>query len=318
MTLQEEILQAGTGEFLFVVALAVISAVAAFYYGFRFFRLARMVEDVPTSTVRSAAQGFVELAGHAEQMAGEPIIAPLSGQNCVWFSYTVERREQTFLNGRRRTHWRTIDSGVSEHLFYLNDGSGRCVIDPDGAEVIPSFSRTWSGSRDRPEKWDLSSGSGFVLGSLISPVGRYRYHEKRIHAGDPLYALGFFKTVGGDDGTDTEANEVRDLLRRWKKDPEWLRQQFDLDGDGEINPAEWSEARKQAGKEVALSRRRRGHQSELNLLKKPDHGDHHFLLSVIPESKLRWRYRIKSAASLLFFLGLSAALAWAVQLRFGG
>ena len=38
----------------------------------------RLIEDTPTSRIRSAPQGFVELAGVAGVFEGEPIIAPLT------------------------------------------------------------------------------------------------------------------------------------------------------------------------------------------------------------------------------------------------
>jgi multidrug resistance efflux pump len=51
---------------------------AGLWYGFRWWRWARLIEDTPTSQVRSAAQGLVELVGTARGMPGAPVIAPLS------------------------------------------------------------------------------------------------------------------------------------------------------------------------------------------------------------------------------------------------
>ena len=47
----------------------------------------RLIEDTPTSRIRSAPQGFVELAGVAGVFEGEPIIAPLTQRPCCWYRY---------------------------------------------------------------------------------------------------------------------------------------------------------------------------------------------------------------------------------------
>ncbi len=313
--MEAKILQVSQGEFVIAVLIATALAAISFYYGFRFFRRVRMIEDVPTSTIRGAAQGFVELEGTAKIMEGEPIQAPLSGKPCVWFSYKVERKERNPLGDRHHTHWRTIDQGVSDNLFYLQDKTGSCVIDPDEAEVIPTSSRTWYGSRERPEKWGNSSDLSGAFSSFFSGVGRYRYSEKLIHTGDPLYAMGSFVTLGGDDGSYTVSAETRDLLAAWKRTPERILKYFDFNKDDEIDQAEWQIVRKQATKKVEQMRRERDHQPELHIMKKPADQNHHYLLSVIPQSKLRLRYSLMASGSLAAFLLLLAGLSWALQIR---
>lgn len=49
-----------------------------FYLGFRQLHRARLIEDTPTSRIRSAAQGYAELEGRAVAL-GDPLYAPLSG-----------------------------------------------------------------------------------------------------------------------------------------------------------------------------------------------------------------------------------------------
>ncbi|RLA20804.1 MAG: hypothetical protein DRQ61_09415 [Gammaproteobacteria bacterium] len=313
--MEETVLRASQGEFAIAILIAAVLSIVSFYYGFRFFRRVRIIEDIPTSTVRGAAQGFIELEGIAKMMEGEPIHAPLSGKPCVWFSYKVERKVRNHLDDRTHTHWQTIDQGVSDHLFHLQDRTGVCVIDPEEAEVIPTSSRIWSGSRDRPETWDgLAESSGFWA-SLFAGVGRYRYTEKLISTGDPLYAMGAFVTLGGDDGSYTVSAETRDLLAAWKRTPERILKHFDFNKDGEIDQAEWQIVRKQATRKVEQSRRERAHEAELHVMKKPTDQDHHYLLSVIPQSKLRLRYSLMSAGLLSMFILLIAGLSWALQIR---
>src|SRR5690606_9806630 len=76
-----------------LVLLAAASA-AALFFMVRNLRTARTIEDTPTSKIRSAAQGYVELSGTASS-TGETIAAPLSGTPCLWYRYTIERYERS-------------------------------------------------------------------------------------------------------------------------------------------------------------------------------------------------------------------------------
>lgn len=53
-----------------------LAAGAAFYFGFRLLRRARLIEDTPSSMIRSAHQGYVELQGWAEPLNDQPLNAP--------------------------------------------------------------------------------------------------------------------------------------------------------------------------------------------------------------------------------------------------
>lgn len=90
--MRETILQAGEGEFWGVAVLLAVLALVAFSGLFRFYRRVRMIEDTPTSKIRSAAQGYVELQGEAESLPGPATVAPLSQLHCLWYRYRVEAR----------------------------------------------------------------------------------------------------------------------------------------------------------------------------------------------------------------------------------
>jgi hypothetical protein len=93
------------------------------------YRRYRQINDLPTSKVASAAQGYVELFGRAEVLPGAPLTSRLSNTSCCWYCFEVE--EKTSDN-----KWHTVDSGKSVAHFSLIDDSGQCVVSPDGAEVL--------------------------------------------------------------------------------------------------------------------------------------------------------------------------------------
>lgn len=95
------------------------------------FRRARAVEDTPTSKIASAHQGYVELVG-AACLGKTPLAAPLTGRQCVWYRYRVEKKGS-------KNKWITERSGSSDNPF-LVDGKQhqsalheRFDLDRDGA-----------------------------------------------------------------------------------------------------------------------------------------------------------------------------------------
>ncbi len=108
---------------------------------FYFVRRARLIEDTPTSKVRSAAQGYLELHGTGRNMEGEPLVAPLTGTPCTWYSYKIERK---VLAGKG-SRWRTVKSETSTSPFLLVDETGHCIVNPRGAEVVPATRQVWHG-----------------------------------------------------------------------------------------------------------------------------------------------------------------------------
>jgi hypothetical protein len=305
MSIRDLVVQSSPREFWLAASLTVCAAMACFYLIFRWLHHARLIADTPTAYIRSAAQGYVELQGWAKMMDGAPIHAPLSGLPCVWYSYKVEQKTKD------DDRWRTIESSVSEAIFYLEDGTGRCIVDPEGADIIPSVRLCWRGLLRRP---GVAPSSTEFRDTLLSS-GPYRYTECRIQDGAPLYAIGQFVALGTAD-TATVNEEIRDLLSRWKQNRRELLRRFDADGDGEIGPHEWEEVRRQAEREVMASWHERPHQTELPLLKKPEHG-RPYLLSTQPQEVLIARYRRNAGLAILGFLAFGSGAAWALSLRFG-
>ncbi len=197
---------------IFVAALAATAAYS-FWYAFKAWGKNRVIEDTPTSRVRSAAQGYVELSGRGILPADSHTRGPLTGTPCAWWRYKIEQRGYS---GRSRS-WSTIDSGTSTVPFMLDDGTGRCLIDPRGAEVFPGATNVWYG----PEAWPqgrIPDGSG-VFGWLVDTLmtDKYRYTEHRLQADGLIYAIGAFRCLGGVSVEDP-GDAATELLREWKKD----------------------------------------------------------------------------------------------------
>ncbi|MBA1239839.1 hypothetical protein G7015_15305 [Pseudomonas kunmingensis] len=195
---------------------------------------ARHLLDTPTSRIRSAAQGYVELVGMLRELSVPQPVAPLTGESCLWWRYCIEE----YRSNGKRSSWNVLERGTSEAWLRLADATGECLIDPRGAEVHPAFRRVWTGSLRHPRGIAPSGWLG-----LLTSGRRYRYTEERLHEGEPLYAIGDFRTSGGGrQGLDLQSAK-REVIRQWKGDFAGLLQRFDSNGDGQLDDQEWNRVR---------------------------------------------------------------------------
>ena len=66
-------------EFWFWSLAALGFSALSFIKAFKGLHKSRLLEDTPTSLIRSASQGYVEFEGTGRRLDGEPVIAPLTG-----------------------------------------------------------------------------------------------------------------------------------------------------------------------------------------------------------------------------------------------
>ena len=241
------------------------------------FRRYRQIHDVPTSKIASAAQGYTELFGRTEMLAGEPLGSPLSGTTCCWYSYQVQEKGSN-------DKWSTIDSGTSNAHFLLIDDTGQCVVSPEGAEVLTNDGKSWEEGNRRYQEW------------LLMPRS-------------VLYALGEFstRTAAAIAAVDQRA-DVGALLADWKQSQKSLLERFDLDRDGKINMKEWELARLQAQREVRNRHTaiQSGATEGTHILGAPKDGRLFLLANEVPDA-LGSRYKTWSWVHLVIFIGAGCA-----------
>jgi hypothetical protein len=301
------------------IAVAVLAAGSAFcsWRTWRNVSHIRLIEDTPTAKIRSAHQGYVELEGTGRLMDGPPIIAKLTGLPCVWFRYKIEQQVKTHYKGHTQTRWEVIDKGESAETFWLEDETGRVVIDPEGADITPRHKDSWrsssmlGGPLRRP-----ASVSSFFTSNTGS--GSYRLTEERINSGERLYALGLLKSVGSYTSRPTVDEDVRELLKDWKQDQPTLLQRFDLNKNGKIDEIEWRLARAQARREAMKNRQEEViHSADgLSVLGPTRDGSRPYILSAFTQAELTKRYKLWAAlyAGACFLFGLAAV--WVFNARF--
>jgi hypothetical protein len=274
------------------------------WFAFRWMHVARVIEDTPTSRVRSAAQGYVELEGRARPLAGTTNLAPMTQRDCVWWRYRVQHRSESAGRGGRRERWQTVASGRSGQPFLIDDGTGECIVQPADAEVLAAESTTWYGATP----WPTSAPGKAGLGT----DGRdYRYFEERIHVHEQVYALGSFRSVSGTGNGVTE-DAVRALLAQWKEDQDALGRRFDRDRDGSISLEEWEAARAEARLTVERQRAERPAADALHVLGRPDN-EQLYLLASFKAAHVARRYRRRAYFAFAGFFAAVYALGWLMQ-----
>jgi len=241
-------------------------------------RLARAIFDTPTSRVASAAQGYVELHGRAQPFEDRQLMTPFSLLPCLWYRYRADRR----IDDR----WEHVESGESMVPFDLEDASGRCTLEPDGARIQTNHKETRND-------------------------GEWRHHEEVLLKGDRLYALGVFRSVSATDLVLDAGLEEGELLAQWKADPAELHRRFDLDGDGDISPKEWMLARLAARREIARQHQALRAQAARHFLGRPDDGRPFLISNLSPEAlggRYTWLSRLCLTLMLACLAGLTALL----------
>jgi hypothetical protein len=265
----------------------------------------RHLLDTPTSKIRSAAQGYVELTGVLRDLPDVPSLqAPLTAKPCLWWRYRIEE----YRASGKRSSWRIVEQGSSESLLRLCDTTGDCLIDPRGAEVLPARRDRWTGDRRHPRGLPIRGVLDWLTGSR-----QYRYTEERLHADEPLYAIGDFRTEGGGrQGLDLHTAQGQ-VVREWKENYAGLLQRFDNNRDGQLDQAEWGRVRLAAGLEAERRHRLASTQRAQHRLVRPNE-PLPFVLSSHGEEVLARRYRWHAAG------GAALCLLGAVMLasRLGG
>ena len=206
-----------------------------------FWRLKQRIENTPTSKARSAAMGMVEIHGRAQRAYA--LVAPISQQPCIY--YRLKKYQRT----RRDSQWRLSQVTSSGNVpFILADDSGTIQVDPSGANIQPTT------------KHEGFPGQSNVLFAGSSDSDPYeKWVEEVIYSGSGLYIMGFAKVAHPDHNSPSSSASVAEKLRDLKTDRTKLMQ-YDTDGDGHIDAAEWDQARADMEQQVLHEKLQSGQQ----------------------------------------------------------
>ena len=269
-------------------------AALMFWGGFHFLKLKRLVENTPTSKIRSVAMGMVEIKGQAIRQYA--LVSPISSTPCTWYRLTRFRRDGT----RGWVVSSVVSSGSA--TFLLEDETGRVCIDPQGATIR---------ARTREEGYEGQRSLSFSS-SLTNNNAREKWVEEIITEGTLLYVLGFAAVKK--EQRESLRNRKVEALRKLKRDRAAL-DKFDADGDGQISPDEWEAARASAEQEAIhqslQERSERRRQEEQVIIGKPGGNRPFIIAETLSETHLTNRF-VRYIIPL--FCGAALCTGWAISL----
>ncbi len=107
----------------------VFAGLYLFYKGFRLLQKRHLILDTPVSKVRSAALGMIEINGLA--VGPYTLIAPITERPCYFHRTVVWEWKRRGKNNQ----WVKIAAESTHVPFFLDDNTGKVMIDPRGAEL---------------------------------------------------------------------------------------------------------------------------------------------------------------------------------------
>ena len=169
---------------------AIAGGLYFFIFGFRLLARKRLLVTTPTSKIRSAALGLVEVNGMAAGPYTMP--APITGKACFLYHTTAWQQRDG-----KKDEWDKVADETLHLPFFIDDSTGQLLVEPLGADLDLR--------RDFREEYTASFfSSNFSLGEDgvpprvsvflsrhgIMPARRLRIEERSIKPEDALFIAG--------------------------------------------------------------------------------------------------------------------------------
>ena len=196
------ILRSNGGGFLIWPVIGAAVGVYLFYHGFRLLQRKRLIMDTPSSKIRSASMGLVELNGLAT--GPYTMTAPITQVPCYYYRSMAWQWQQ---RGKNSEWVKVADEGL--HVpFYLDDNTGRVLVDPQGAEmdIHRDFHQEYSNSIFSTTSEVPLNVLGFLSRHGVSTDKKLKIEEYCIKPKNALFILG---TLSENPGLEVSATPVR-------------------------------------------------------------------------------------------------------------
>jgi hypothetical protein len=177
-------------ELMILSSIAIAGGLYFFFFGFQFLARKRSSLATPTSRIRAAALGLVEVNGIATGPYTMP--APISGKSCFLYHTTAWQQPEG-----KKQEWEKIADETLHLPFFIDDSTGQLLIEPLGAELelhqdfcedyaAPLFSLSvFSKENEIPPRVSV-----FLSRHGIVPARRVRIEERLIKPEDTLFVTG--------------------------------------------------------------------------------------------------------------------------------
>ena len=181
------------GKLEFWAAAGAVVGVVLFIRGFMMLREKRIIMNTPSSKIRSAAMGLVEVSGAAQ--GPQTIPAGITGEPCYYYRAIAWQLRQSGKNEQ----WKKVADESLYVPFFVDDSTARLLVDPQGAEldVHRNFKDEFGGSFFRSNDMVPADVGGFLVRHGLTLSERTRLEEYCIKPDYPLFVLGTLGQTSG-------------------------------------------------------------------------------------------------------------------------
>lgn len=190
-------------ELYFWCALGFCAGIGLFFYGFRLLQRRHLILDTPFSKIRSAAMGMVEISGLA--VGPYTMVAPITERECFYFRTLVSEWKQSGKNKQ----WVKVAGECMHVPFFVDDNSGRMLIDPRGADLDlhRDFEQEYSDSVFTTKEPAPANVRAFLARHGVVTNNKIKVEEFCIKPKNSLFVLG---TLTDNPGLEVSARPVQD------------------------------------------------------------------------------------------------------------
>jgi len=163
-----------------------LAGVYLFYRGFFMLQQKRLIQNTPSSKIRSASMGLVEVSGLA--VGPHTIVAPLTGLPC----YMHRTAAWEWRSEGKNSRWVKVVDETMHVPFFLDDNTGRLLVDPQGAqtEIHADLCEEFSDSLFSTRLGVPSNAAAFLASHGISCGNKIKVEEYCIKPKNALFVLG--------------------------------------------------------------------------------------------------------------------------------
>ena len=163
-----------------------IPGIILYAVAFHFLKIKHLIQNTPTSKIRSVAMGFAEVCGKVLPIENGVFVSPFSNQNCVYYRYFIDEYRST----GKSSAWITVKKDVRQSMFYIKDETGKILVDPNMAKIDISKGNVYYSSLGHDPPYNIIDFLQRVHISFEGPLfginKKMRYTEYIIKPNDIL------------------------------------------------------------------------------------------------------------------------------------
>jgi hypothetical protein len=190
------------GGFIVWCAIGFAGGIYLFFRGFFLLQRRHLILDTPFSKIRSAAMGMVEVSGLA--VGPYTMIAPVTGRPCYYYRTVAWEWKREGKNNK----WVKVAGECMHVPFFLDDNTGRVLVDPRGAELDlhrdfqENYNTSFFSRNETPAAVD-----SFLARHGVATGNQLKIEECCIKPKNALFILG---TLGDNEGIEVNDGVVSD------------------------------------------------------------------------------------------------------------